>query len=40
METIKNVSISELYDFRNQPFKVDENMELCKLMRSIEKEEA
>lgn len=36
METIRNVSINELYDFRNHPFKVEKNMELCELMRSIE----
>lgn len=38
METIKNVSISELHSFRNHPFKVETNTELCELMRSIEKE--
>lgn len=38
METIRSVSISELHDFRNHPFKVEKNMELCELMRSIEKE--
>lgn len=38
METIKNVSISELQSFRNHPFKVETNTELCELMRSIEKE--
>lgn len=38
METIKNVSISELHSFRNYPFKVETNTELCELMRSIEKE--
>lgn len=38
METIRNVSISELHSFRNHPFKVETNMELCELMRSIEKE--
>lgn len=38
METIRNVSINELHDFRNHPFKVEKNMELCELMRSIEKE--
>lgn len=37
METIKNVSISELHSFRNHPFKVKTNMELCELMRSIER---
>ena len=38
METIKNVSISELHSFRNHPFKVETNTGLCELMRSIEKE--
>ena len=38
METIKNVSIRELHSFRNHPFKVETNTELCELMRSIEKE--
>ena len=38
VETIKNVSISELHSFRNHPFKVETNTELCELMRSIEKE--
>ena len=38
METIKTVSISELHSFRNHPFKVETNTELCELMRSIEKE--
>ena len=38
METIKNVSISELHSFRNHPFKMETNTELCELMRSIEKE--
>lgn len=38
METIKNVSISELHDFRNHPFKVETNAELCELMKSIEEE--
>lgn len=38
METIRSMSISELHDFRNHPFKVEKNMELCELMRSIEKE--
>ena len=38
MEMIKNVSISELHSFRNHPFKVETNTELCELMRSIEKE--
>ena len=38
MEMIKNVSISELHSFRNHPFKVEINTELCELMRSIEKD--
>ena len=38
VETIKNVSISELHSFRNHPFKVETNTGLCELMRSIEKE--
>ena len=38
MKTIRNVSISELHDFRNHSFKVKTNVELCELMRSIEKE--
>ncbi|MCI6782005.1 MAG: ParB/RepB/Spo0J family partition protein [Lachnospiraceae bacterium] len=38
MEKIKNVSIIELHDFRNHPFKVETNVELCELMKSIEKE--
>lgn len=38
MEKIKKVSISELHDFKNHPFKVEKNMELCELMKSIERE--
>ena len=38
MEKIKKVSISELHDFENHPFKVEKNMELCELMKSIERE--
>ena len=38
METIRNVEINQLHDFRNHPFKVEVNTELCELMRSIEKE--
>lgn len=38
MESINNVSISELHDFRNHPFKVETNTELCELMKSVEKE--
>ena len=38
METIRNVEINQLHDFKNHPFKVEMNTELCELMRSIEKE--
>ena len=38
METIRNVAINRLHDFRNHPFKVEVNTELCELMKSIEKE--
>lgn len=38
METIRNVDVNRLYDFKNHPFKVEMNTELCELMRSIEKE--
>ena len=38
METIRNVDINRLHDFKNHPFKVEMNTELCELMRSIEKE--
>lgn len=38
METIRNVEINQLYDFKNYPFKVEVNTELCELMKSIEKE--
>lgn len=38
METIRNVEINHLPDFKNHPFKVEVNMELCELMKSIEKE--
>ena len=38
METIRNVDVNRLHDFKNHPFKVDMNTELCELMRSIEKE--
>lgn len=38
MEKIKNVLISELHDFKNHPFKVVKNTELCELMKSIESE--
>ena len=38
METIRNVEINQLHDFKNHPFKVEVNTELCELMKSIEKE--
>ena len=38
METIRNVGVNRLHDFKNHPFKVEMNTELCELMRSIEKE--
>ncbi len=38
MEKIKSVLISELHDFKNHPFKVVKNTELCELMKSIESE--
>lgn len=38
METIRNVEIDQLHDFKNHPFKVEVNTELCELMKSIEKE--
>ena len=38
METIRNVEINQLHDFKNHPFKVEVNKELCELMKSIEKE--
>ena len=38
METIRNVEINQLHDFKNHPFKVEINTELCELMKSIEKE--
>ena len=37
METIRNVDVNRLHDFKNHPFKVEMNTELCELMRSIEK---
>lgn len=33
METIRNVEINQLHDFRNHPFKVEVNTELCELMK-------
>lgn len=38
METIRNVDVNRLHDFKNYPFKIEMNTELCELMRSIEKE--
>ena len=37
-DQIMELPISELHDFKNHPFKVEVNMELCELMKSIEKE--
>ena len=36
MEEIKSIRISELKDFKNHPFHVQQDMELCALMKSIE----
>lgn len=38
METIKNVSISELHSFRNHPFKVETNTELAEAKDVTEQE--
>ena len=38
MEEIKSIRISELKDFKNHPFNVRQDMELCALMKSIEDE--
>lgn len=38
MDEIKLLKLSQLHDFANHPFKVEENAELCELMRSIETE--
>ena len=38
MEEIKNIRISELKDFKNYPFHMQQDMELCALMKSIEDE--
>ena len=38
METVWNVDVNRLHYFKNHPFKVEMNTELCELMRSIEKE--
>ena len=38
MEEIKLLNLNQLHDFANHPFKVEENTELCELMRSIETE--
>lgn len=38
MDEIKELMISELHDFKNHPFKVEQNMELFELTRSIEQE--
>lgn len=39
MEEIKSIRISELKDFKNHPFHVQQDMELCALMKSIEDED-
>ena len=36
METIRNVEINQLHDFKNHLFKVEVNTELCELIKSIE----
>ena len=38
MEEITSIRISELKDFKNHPFHVQQDMELCALMKSIEDE--
>lgn len=38
MDEIKLLNLNQLHDFANRPFKVEENTELCELMRSIETE--
>lgn len=38
MDEIKLLNLNQLHDFANLPFKVEENTELCELMRSIETE--
>lgn len=38
MEEIKSIRISELKDFKNPPFHVQQDMEMCALMKSIEDE--
>ena len=38
MEEIKSIRISELKDFKNHPFHVQQDIELCALMKSIEDE--
>ena len=40
MDMIRNVAVNTVHNFRNHPFKVEVNMELCELMKSIEKEAA
>ena len=38
MEEIKSIRISELKDLKNHPFHVQQDIELCALMKSIEDE--
>ena len=37
METIRNVDVNRLHDFKNHPFKVEMNTELCELSGALEK---
>lgn len=37
METIRNVDVNRLHDFKNHPFKVEMNTELCELSGVLEK---
>ena len=37
METIRNVGVNRLHDFKNHPFKVEMNTELCELMKVLKK---
>ncbi|MDD4438598.1 MAG: hypothetical protein PHS04_11265 [Tissierellia bacterium] len=38
MDKIIMVNLNELHDFKNHPFKVEENAELFELTQSIEQE--
>lgn len=37
IETIRNVDVNRLHDFKNHPFKVEMNTELCELSGALEK---